>query len=233
MFSGQGSHYFQMGRALYDQDRVFKAAMQDMDALLRERYRLPIIDILYGEAHRKDMPFNRTSWTNPAILMVELALAKSLMAQGIQPDMLLGASLGTYAAATVAGCCAWEDALVAVVELALALEADCEPGAMTAVVAPPALFDELGWARHAEMAGISYPSHFVVSSSREGMDAIERDAKARQLIYQRLEVSYAFHSRWIDPVKDTLLAQTKPLWRRPPAIPIMCCATAALLDEGT
>jgi acyl transferase domain-containing protein len=211
---------------------VFKAEMQHMDALLRDRYRLSIIDVLYKEDHRKSMPFGRTYWTNPAIIMVELALAKSLMQRGIRPDALLGSSLGTFTAAVVAGSCSWEDALVGVIEQALILEAHCPPGTMTAVVAPPAVFHELGWAAHGEIAGISYPSHFVVSSTTDGMAVIESEAKARQLIYQRLEVSYAFHSRWIDPAKEALLGQSKPLLLRPPSIPIMCCANAQMLPDA-
>jgi acyl transferase domain-containing protein len=232
MFSGQGSHYFQMGRALYDHDMAFKAEMQRMDALLRDRYRLSIIDILYKEEHRKSMAFGRTYWTNPAIVMVELALAKSLMGRGIRPDMLLGSSLGTFTAAVLAGSCSWEEALVGVIEQALTLEANCPPGTMTAVVAPPALFDDLGWSKHGEIAGISYPSHFVVSSTMAGMDIIEHEAQARQLVYQRLEVSYAFHSRWLEPAKEALLGQSKPLQLRAPSIPIMCCANAEMLPDA-
>lgn len=231
MFSGQGSHYFQMGRALYDHDMVFKAEMQRMDALLRDRYRLSIIDVLYKEEHRKGMPFNRTFWTNPAIVMVELALAKSLMSRGIRPDVLLGSSLGTFTAAVVAGACSWEEALVGVIEQALTLEANCPPGSMTAVVAPAALFNDLGWSKHGEIAGISYPSHFVVSSTVSGMELIEREAKARQLVYQRLEVSYAFHSRWLEPAKEALLSQANPLLLRRPSIPIMCCANPGMVPD--
>src|SRR5262245_63688851 len=140
MFSGQGSQYFHMGRALYDDNDTFRDWMIRLDDIARGASGRSVIETLYSDAHGKGDPFDRTLLTHPAIFMVEYSLAQSLMRAGVWPDIVLGASLGSFAAAAVAGFIGVEDALTAVMRQATALEECCEPGGMIAVLAIPACF---------------------------------------------------------------------------------------------
>ena|SRR5438067_990149 len=101
-----------------------------------------------------------------ASVMVEYSLAQSLMQAGVWPDMVLGASLGSFAAAAVAGFIDAEDALAAVVRQAMALEEWSERGGMIAVLADLELFAEDFRSGRSELAAVNFSSHFVVTARR-------------------------------------------------------------------
>src|SRR5689334_2107347 len=115
MFSGQGSQYFQMGCALFSQNPVFRSWMLRQDEIVRDLSGHSVIEMLYSQRNSKSDPFTRTMLTHPAIFMVEHSLAQSLIESGVVPDMTLGSSLGSLAAATISQCVSVEDALTAVV----------------------------------------------------------------------------------------------------------------------
>src|SRR5215467_13794723 len=99
MFSGQGSQYFQMGKALYENNDTFRYWMGRFDDIVRQFLGKSMIETLYSDLHGKGEPFDRTLLTHPAIFMVEYSLAQILIQAGVIPDIVLGASLGSFAAA--------------------------------------------------------------------------------------------------------------------------------------
>ncbi|UXI70522.1 acyltransferase domain-containing protein [Tahibacter amnicola] len=221
LFSGQGSQYYQMGRALFDVPGVFREQMLALDLIAQKRCGRSVIDAIYSAG--KGEPFDRTLLTHPAIFMVEYAMAQHLIHAGVVPDMNLGASLGSFAAATVAGCMDVEEALITVIEQAKALEASCTGGGMIAVLANPALFEEPFLSAHSEIAGITFHSHFAVSAETAHLNAIERGLHDRGVAFQRLAVSFAFHSRWIDPAQERFNIHLKTLGLSRGQLPLVCC----------
>ena len=155
MFSGQGSQYFQMGRELFKTNDIFHDWMIRLDTIAKGLTGDSVIGTLYSDASRKGDSFDRTLLTHPAIFMVEYALAQALIHAGVLPDMVLGASMGSFAAATVAGFIEVEDALASVVHQAIAIE-ECERGGMIAVLADPALFAEDFLSHRSELAAVNF-----------------------------------------------------------------------------
>lgn len=231
MFSGQGSQYFHMGRALYDNDETFRGWMVRLDDLVRQSTGESVIETLYSDANRKGDPFGRTLLTHPAIFMAEFSLAQCLMRAGVQPDMVLGASMGSFAAAAVAGFMSVEDALSAVIRQAVALEENCESGAMTAVLADPALFAEDFFSGRSELAAVNFSTHFVVSARRSDIEAIEATLRQRTIGHQRIPVSVAFHSRWIDQARQPFQSFMRSIPARPGRLPLACCDRTETLSE--
>ena len=229
MFSGQGSQYFQMGRSLFEANTVFREWMTRLDDVAHRRCGKRVIDAIY--ASPKSEVFARTLLTHPAIFMVEYSLAQCLMHENVRPDLTLGASLGSFAAAAVAGHLDVEDAMAAVVEQAIALEARCARGGMIGILADPSLYDDAFLNRRSEMAGINFKTHFAVSAAAAEVEAIEADLKQRHVAHQRLAVSFAFHSRWIDNAESRFAAFMRSIRRRRPLLPIACCAEGTTLSE--
>jgi acyl transferase domain-containing protein len=230
MFSGHGSHYFHMGKPLFDDNDTFRCWMVRLDDIARPLIGRSVIEALYSSARDKGEAFDQTLLTHPAIFMVEYSLAQTLIQAGVLPDMVLGVSLGSFAAAAVAGSIEVEDALTAVIRQAIALEKYGEPGGMIAVLADPALFAEDFLSDRSELAAVNFSSHFVVSARRTELTEIETYLRKRDVSYQRLPVSFPFHSRWIDKAKAPFESHIRSIRYRQNRLPLVCCDQAAILS---
>jgi acyl transferase domain-containing protein len=221
MFSGQGSQHFQMGRELFDQNAVFRRSMLKLDAHAQKLGGQPVIEAIYSGSQAGF--FKRTLHTHPAIFIVEYSLAQCLIDAGVTPDMTLGASLGTFAAAAIAGQVDVEEALAAVLHQAITLESCCEPGGMIAVLANPTLFSETFLSAHSELAGVNFRTHFVISAPDAALGQIEAGLRQRNVPRRRLPVSFAFHSRWIDEAQESLQSFVRSVRRTRGQRPLVCC----------
>lgn len=226
MFSGQGSQYYQMGKQLFESDGLFREWMARLDAMARNRIGESVIDAIYGSG--KAEVFDRTLLTHPAIFMIEYALAQCLLREGVVPDMTLGTSLGSFTAAAVSGHLDVGDAMSAVLEQAEAFESSCDRGGIIAILAEPSLFEDAFLQARSERAGINFSNHFAVSAAAADLDAIEAELKRRGLTHQRLAVSYAFHSRWIDRARDRFTSFMRSVSTRPGGA-LVCCDRATTL----
>ncbi|MEO8034080.1 MAG: acyltransferase domain-containing protein [Acidobacteriota bacterium] len=230
MFSGQGSQYFHVGRALYDGNDTFHDWMVHLDELARALSGKSVIETLYSDAHGKGEPFDRTLLTHPAIFMVEYSLAQSLIHAGVCPDIVLGVSMGSFAAAAVAGFIDVEDALAGVIRQAMALEEWSEPGGMIAVLADPALFAEDFLCARSELAAVNFSSHFVVAAKPAELADIEAALKKYNVSHQRLPVSFPFHSQWIEKARVPFESFMRSIRFRQSQLPLVCCDQTAVVS---
>lgn len=206
LFPGQGSQYYRMGKELFLTHSVFRNWMLEMNDTYRKLTGLSVLDVLYDKDKAVSTPFQSLAYTHPAIFMVEYATARLVDEQGIRPDAVLGVSLGEFAACTVAGVLDYREALEGIAQQADAIERYCAAGGMLAVLAPYGLFDkEASLHRHSELAGIHYDEHFVVSGTHEGLEVVERFLLQKRIVFQRLPISYAFHSSLIDGASSACL----------------------------
>jgi trans-AT polyketide synthase/acyltransferase/oxidoreductase domain-containing protein len=231
MFSGQGSHYPGMGKALYEHNPVFRHWMHRLDETARDELGHSVVGRLYG-ATRELGAFDQTALTHPGIFMVEYALARTLMDAGIKPDLALGSSLGEVAACALAGIFEADDCLRFVIRQALLFDRLCPPGGMMAVVHSPDIH-----ARHrprsggCEIAGIGSPQSFVVSGSHAALAEYQSFLQERGIATSRLAVSRAFHSSLVEPARAEFLAASRQLKPAKPRMPVVSCARADFLDQ--
>jgi acyl transferase domain-containing protein len=230
MFSGQGSHYLQMGRALFEKEPSFRKRMRALDEIVCDLSGKSVIAVIYADAHDPAAIFARTAITHPSIFMVEFALAELLIQKGIAPDLTLGSSVGCFAAAAVAGFIDVGDALTAVVRQASALEAFCEPGGMVAVLANPTMYGQSFLCEKSELAAVNFASHFVVAATAGRLAEIEASLRKQGLAHQRLPVAFAFHSRWIDQAKESFNSSMRSTRCTRGNLSMMCCDHVSILD---
>ena len=107
-------------RTAFEKNVCFRDWMLRLDETARRAAGESVIETLYSDRRGKGEPFDRTLLSHPAIFMVEYSLAQSLIQAGLGPDMVLGASVGSFAAAAVAGFLDVDDALSAVIRQAMA-----------------------------------------------------------------------------------------------------------------
>lgn len=231
MFSGQGSHYYQMGRELFEEHNRFRLWMEHCDTILKSLIDTSLIDILYSQ-HKRHENFDRLLYTNPALLCIQYSLARLLKEMGIQPDMVLGYSAGEITAAVVAGVISLEDGLALSVDVARVLEANSPKGGMLAIVDSeniykqyPEIFSEC-W-----VACKNFDKNFVISGAGQDVTGIEKQLDEKQILSQRLAVNYAFHTPVMDSLRRELLAAGRGICFNPPKIPYISCYAKARVEH--
>jgi bacillaene synthase trans-acting acyltransferase len=229
MFAGQGSQYFQMGRQLYELGGNFSHWMRYFDKLMLEMSGRSVLATLYS--HKKSDPFVDTSLTNPAIFMLEVALAQELIGRGIRPNLTLGVSMGSFAAAVISGCMRAEDALALVVQQANAFIEQCSPGGMIAVLAGSQLYQHELSRRNAVIASYNFKSHFVLSARDQHLPEIAGFLGDAGTSFQSLRVAFAYHSPWIEDARISLERTFSQATIEPATIPLVCCARSQILSD--
>ncbi|WP_156100742.1 type I polyketide synthase [Gillisia sp. Hel_I_29] len=202
MFPGQGSQYIDMCLDLYKNDNVFRSIMNDGFKLLENLSGENYEDIIYKSQINKDSEekINKTIYAQPLLFLIEYALAKLLMAWGINPDFMIGHSLGEYSAACISNVFSFEEGLTLVYKRA-ALINSVDKGEMLAVSVSeaqilPFLNDDVS------IAAINSPELLVISGTIQAMKEITKRLKNRDIAYMNLKASHAFHSKMMEPIKD-------------------------------
>ncbi|WP_429932781.1 ACP S-malonyltransferase [Agrobacterium vitis] len=224
-FAGQGSQYFHMGRALFDQEPVFRASLEKSDDLLKTITGVSVLATLFDARIGKTEVFDDVLLTNPAIVMLELALVDLLADRGIRPDKVMGTSLGEFAAAVAASVLSADECLRMVSSIAGLISAELE-GGMLAILANRSLYEQESVLHSAtEIAGVSSANHFIVSGRNDSLREATRFLLARNIPHQMVPVRHAFHSRLMDSFETEFRNKFKGFTFAKAAIPFFSCAT--------
>ncbi|TSC24500.1 type I polyketide synthase [Corallococcus sp. Z5C101001] len=229
LFTGQGSQYAGMGQQLFQTQKTFRSALEHCDALLRPLLERPLLEVLFPLDGPSPL-LHETLYTQPALFAFEYALAQLWRSWGIEPDVVLGHSVGEYAAACVAGVFSLEDGLKLIATRARLMHALPPGGAMVAVLAEAARVQEALASAGSDVAiaAVNGPKSVVISGLEAAVEVLVRDFTARGITSRRLQVSHAFHSPLMDPVLDPFEQAAATLTLSPPRIPLVSNLTGAL-----
>jgi amino acid adenylation domain-containing protein len=232
LFAGQGAQYPQQGRALYAAEpefrRAFDAAAQAAGPIQGRTLQAWCFD---EDVSAADLA--HTAITQPLLVAFEIALAKLLLHWGVQPEALLGHSVGEIAAAHVAGALSLDDAMrLAVVRGQLL--AETAPGAMLAALAPEPFVRDLVARRPGALAIAAFnsPTQLVIAGKSEAVAWAGEQLQAAGHRGVALNDRYAFHSPLMRPVAEALVEQANRLAFAEPRIPLLSTANPAWLRDA-
>ncbi len=222
MFPGQGSQYVNMGRELYETESVFRKHIDKCCEILKPHLGVDLRTILYPDEEKTEVAtqqLQQTHITQPALFVIEYALAELWMAWGISPMAMIGHSIGEYVAATLADVFSLEDALALVATRGRLMQ-QIPSGAMLSVAlseeAIQSCLDE-----NLSLASLNAPSSCVVSGSKEAIDQLQQELQQAGVSCRSLHTSHAFHSQMMSPVIETFTQSLQKIKLNPPKIPFV------------
>ena len=223
LFGGQDAPYFDATRELYrtmptfraDVDLCCRLLMPHLNVDLRE-----LLDVKEASPPVADERINQTCLRQPALFVLEYALAQLWLRWGIAPSAMLGHGTGEYVAACLAGVFSLEDAL-RLVAVRGRLMQQLPPGAMLAVNLAEDEAQELARGRRVSLAAVDAAEQCVLAGGERAISELARELNERGIAHHRLPASHAFHSEMLEPIIEPFVEEVKKVRLSAPQIPFI------------
>ncbi|MER5888000.1 type I polyketide synthase [Streptomyces sp. NPDC001941] len=229
LFSGQGGEYLEGCRDLYEAEPAFRAFLDAADPHFERHTGQRLTALLYQDPARRGTPLTDIRLAQPAVYVLQVALARLWSGWGLEPQVVLGHSLGEYAAAHTAGVFSFEDGLRLVCERGRLLSSLPDTVAMAAVFADEARTNELLAGLDTEgtvsIAALNAPQRTAISGDRAAVDAAVAEAERQGITCRRLRIAVAAHSALLDGILDSYEAVLATVEMRPPVREIISTLT--------
>ena len=229
--TGQGSQYAGMAKELYEAEPVFRQILDRCDQFLRDQLPLSLLDVMFDKANASRL--NETGYTQPALYALETGLAALWSSWGIKPDVLLGHSVGEYAAAQIAGVFSLEGGLKLIAARASLMQALPQGGEMAAVMTSAERVLPLleGNEDELSLAAINGSNSIVISGTADAVTQVCKTLEEDGIKSIKLSVSHAFHSPLMDPMLNDFRKVAQSIDYQLPTIEIVSNVTGKLASN--
>src|SRR5574340_863200 len=237
LFPGQGSQYVNMLKDLCEVEPVVADTFKEADEIMTPILGRPLTSYIYVEGDEESLKkaegaLRDTAITQPAMLTANVAMLRLMNKFGYTPDLVIGHSLGEYAALVAAGVLTFAEALKVVSARASEMKkvSMADNGGMAAVSAPLeegekvlASIDD-----YAVIANINSPLQSVIGGSTSAIEKALAAFSAAGFQATKIPVSHAFHTKIVAPASEPLKAVIGRMSLNTPKIPVVANVTGEL-----
>ncbi|WP_269324382.1 type I polyketide synthase [Chondromyces apiculatus] len=220
VFPGQGAQWAGMGCSLMDREPVFREAIERCAASFEPHVTWSLLDELRAlpDVSRLD----RVDVVQPVLFAMAVALSALWRSWGVEPDAVVGQSMGEIAGACVAGAMSLDDAARVVCLRSRLLRRIAGQGAMglTELSFAEAADAVAPYAGRLSVAVSSSPRSTVLAGDPAALDALLASLRQREVFCRSIKVDYASHSAHVDPIREDLLRDLSGIVPRDAAIPV-------------
>lgn len=197
LFTGQGSQWSGMGKSLFEQSTVFADTLKRCQKILSKLLEEPLLTVMFSDDHPL---LQQMEYVQPAIVSYEFALASHWLAQGLQPECVIGHSIGEYTAALVAGYYTPEDLLPLIYWRGKLMQQQASGGAMLAVMIDAEQTEMYAHEYHLDIAAYNNEQRHVLSGAESSIAQLITCLDGKNIPYRRLNVHGAAHSVMMEPI---------------------------------
>ena len=231
VYTGQGSQWMGMGKPLYEREPVVRAVLDRCEQVILEERGTSLLDVMFG----REGDLNDTAWAQPAVYALECALTALWQSIGVEPSVVIGHSLGEFAAAQAAGVFGLEEGLRFVAKRGALLSSMPESGTMAAVFAPQdtvvAAVDEYNASSDGVGLSLAVDNgiHQVISGPNAAVQAVSERFEAAEVTVRPLTRNQAFHSALVEPALDALEEAYQDVAVSPPSVALVSNVTGSVV----
>lgn len=227
VFTGQGSQHPGMTRDLLADSEHYRRLLVEADAALAPHLHRSVVEVICSESEE----VADTELAQPAIFAVEYALGQMLMDYGLTPQVMLGHSIGEYAAACLSGVLSLDDAARLVVRRGALMQALPDCGGMLAVrLGADDAAGLVATEDRVAVAAVNGPRSVVLSGDLTRLDALAAELERRGVPTRRLPVSHAFHSPLMAPMLGAFAEETRAVHYGESKLAIVSTVTGEVLS---
>jgi iterative type I PKS product template protein len=232
-FTGQGSQYTAMGKQMFETSAQFRGDIEEFNEIALRQGLPSIMPLINGEKEVQTLP---PTVVQLGMCCIQMALTRLWATWGITPSVVIGHSLGEYAALQAAGVLSVADTIYLVGKRASLLEQKCTAGthAMLAVRSPVAgLQDVVANSQgKIEIACINGVSDTVLSGTMADIDTIAQKLADAGQKCTKLKLPFAFHSSQVDPILADFEKLAKSINFQPPRVPVISPLLSDVVSVG-
>jgi len=233
MFPGQGAQYVHMGTDLYQNEPIFRSSVDICAEILKPHLGIDIREILYpaeGTNAYFSEQLKQTTIAQPTIFTISYALTQLWMSWGVNPNVLIGHSIGEFVAACIAEVFSLEDALYLVAKRGQFMQ-QLPQGGMLAV---PLSEEKVSYLLNKDisLAAVNSPSLCVLSGTKDALASVEAELLKQNADCHYLQTSHAFHSRMMGPIIEPFVQLFQSVQRKPPTIPMISTVTGDRIEAS-
>jgi len=228
MFTGQGAQYLEMARGLYDNFSFFADIMDRCSTILSDLAGFDIRDIIWSNKFSSQL-INSTQYTQPALFIIEFALAKLLIKFGINPDELIGHSIGEITSAAISEVFSLEDAITLIFWRSRLMEA--QPRGSMLAISLPEFETKKHLGNDLSIAVINSKKQTVVSGNTESIKILNEKLTKQKIRSSIIQTSHAFHSHMMDGMLEPFKKKIENIEFHDPKIPFISNVTGKVITN--
>ena len=230
VFPGQGSQWLGMGRKLLAEEPVFRAVIEACDRTIQAEAGFSLLAELAADEASSQL--GRIDVVQPVLFAIEVALAALWRSWGVEPDVVVGHSMGEVAAAYVAGALSLGDVVAVICRRSRLLLKISGRGEM-AVVELPVAEAEAALRGHEDRLSVAVsnsPRSTVLSGDPTALGEVLALLEAKGVFCRRVKVDVASHSPQVDPLRSDLLAALGQLELTKATVPMRSTVTGKRVE---
>ncbi|MEC8882591.1 MAG: acyltransferase domain-containing protein [Pseudomonadota bacterium] len=200
LFTGQGSQYPAMAREAYQTSQCIKESLDSYSKGIKKHVEIDLMKCLLDDNDK----IHQTEYTQPSIVMLQMALNNLWYKLGIEGDYFIGHSVGEFSALYSHGLYDRDDILKLITKRAKLMQELKVTGGMIAIASNKKIIDEIIEDNHIDLdyAAFNSPTQTVLAGENGEIEAMKKCCQEKRIKARVLNVSHPFHSRLMQPMTE-------------------------------
>ncbi len=230
MFPGQGGMYVNIVKNLYQEDVYFKTIIDECIGIANKYLEVDLLEVLYPRYNIGEVDINETQWSQICFFIIEYSIAQYLQYLGLKPNLLIGHSIGEYAAATIAGILNLEDSIRLVITRGKLMHS-MEAGSMLSVRGNFNFIKNSVELFDCDIAAINSGEDVTISGQTGKINDLKCYLEEQSIPVIKLQTSHAYHSKSMTQAAEGMYQAFKEVKLGKPSIDIIATSIGTFDDQ--